>query len=369
MADETPAEDRAQHRRHRARRRMVLRAVALGGAAVVLLSGGLVSYLYVHLNGNIHGIDLDRMLGRDRPAQVDDGTMDILVLGSDSRSGPNARYGSADAGARSDTAMIVHLHHGHRKATVVSIPRDTLVDRPDCAKPGGGTEPAATRVMFNEAYALGGPACAVRTVEAMTGIRMDHYMEVDFTGFKHLVDALGGVPVTTARAIHDTSSRLDLPAGTHTLDGEQALGLVRTRHAVADGSDLARIQLQQAFVKALMDRVNRLGLLNNPTTTYGVADSATKALTTDSGLASVAGLVGLAESMKGLGSHDLSMVTLPVRYSASDPNRVEPVPAQAEQVWRALRADRPVPASATAGTAGADVQGAKGILGSGVGTR
>jgi LCP family protein required for cell wall assembly len=331
------------------------RARTAGGTvlAVLLLAVGGAGYLYLHLNGNIKGVDINAALGRDRPKNFDNGSMDILVLGSDSRSGTNKKAGGGqdDGTARSDTAMIVHIYKGHKKATVVSIPRDTLVDRPSCTASTGRTTPAATNVMFNEAYSVGGPACAVKTAESLTGIRMDHYIEIDFTGFEHLIDALGGVPVTTTRAIDDNDSHLHLTAGTHTLDGEQALGLVRTRHAIGDGSDLGRIQLQQAFMKALMAKVDSIGLLSSPTKLYKVANTATSAITTDSDLASVTGLTGLAESLKSIGSKDLSMITMPVEYDPSDPNRVIPITGKADQVWAALNADRAVPKSATKGSA------------------
>jgi LCP family protein required for cell wall assembly len=255
--------------------------------------------------------------------------------------------------------MIVHLNHGHTEATVVSIPRDTLVHRPACAKPHGGTAPPADRVMFNSAYETGGPACAVKTVEALTGLRMDHYLEVDFTGFKHLVDALGGVPLTTTAAIHDPKSHLDMPAGTHTLNGEQALGLVRTRHGVADGSDLGRIQLQQAFLRALVDRIGGIGLLTSPGKLFSVADTATGAVTTDTGLGSVNKLMGLAQSVRGIDSRHVRTVTLPVRFAPDDRNRVEPIPSGAAMVWAALRADRPVPAAAVKGSVAQEAKAGK----------
>lgn len=338
----------------RRRRRRGLKITALAAAGLVLLAGAGAGYLYVRLNGNIKSVDINAALGTDRPAALGNGSMDILVLGSDSRSGANAEYGRDSGTARSDTAMIVHLNKGHTSASVVSIPRDTLVTRPSCAKPAGGTEPAATKVMFNTAYEVGGPACAVKTVEKLTGIRMDHYIEVDFTGFKNLVNALGGVPITTTKAIHDKQSHLNLAAGTHTLTGEQALGLVRTRHGVGDGSDLGRIELQQAFMKALVDRISGIGLLTSPTKLFSVADTATKAITTDSGLGSVSKLMGLAESVRNLKSSHVHMVTLPVRYAVSDPNRVEPLDKQSAMVWAALKADRPVPAAATKGSVAAE---------------
>ena len=335
----------------RRRRATVIAAWTLAGAVAV--GGGGLAFAYFKLDGNLKAVDINAALGKNRPADVDNGSEDILVLGSDSRSGANAEYGADEGTARSDTAMVVHIAEGHRSASVVSIPRDTLVTRPDCVSDTTGrTVPAQRRAMFNTAYEVGGPACAVKTVEAMSGIRMDHYLEVDFTGFKKLIDELGGVKITTTRPIHDTKSHLDLAPGTHVLNGEQALGLVRTRKSVGDGSDLGRIQLQQAFVKALMEQVRSVGVFSDPKTLFGLADAATKAVTTDSDLGSVKRLAGFANGLKGLGAKNVHMVTLPVRYDPADPNRVVPLETAARQVWDALAADRPIPASATKDSAG-----------------
>ncbi|MEU8763029.1 LCP family protein [Streptomyces sp. NPDC048659] len=336
-----------RRRKRPAKGRRVLRAVAWSTAALVVLGGAGLGYAYVRLDGNIKGVDINAQLGKDRPENVDNGSMDILVLGSDSRSGANAEYGKDEGGARSDTAMVVHVYEGHKKAAVVSIPRDTLVDRPQCTDGRGGTVPGQHRAMFNTAYEVGGPACAVKTVEAMSGIRMDHYVEVDFTGFKKLIDQLGGVEITTTKAIKDTKSHLDLAPGTHTLDGEQSLGLVRTRKSVGDGSDLGRIQLQQAFMKAFIDQVKSVGVFSNPKKLFDLADTATKAITPDSELDSVNALMGFAKGLSGLGADDVHMITLPVEYDPVDPNRVVPLEAQSRQVWQALKADKAIPASAT----------------------
>ncbi len=185
--------------------------------------------------------------------------------------------------------------------------------------------------MFNSAYSTGGAPCAVKTVETLSGLRMDHYLEVDFSGFQQLIDDLGGVEVTTSEAIKDPDSHLDLPAGTHTLDGEQALGLVRTRHGVGDGSDLGRIQLQQAFVKALVDQVKDIGLLGNPKKLYDIADTATKTVTTDSDLGSVNSLMSFATGLKGITPANMHMVTMPVVY---DP------PTRTGSCWRRARPTR-----------------------------
>ncbi|MFF8590848.1 LCP family protein [Streptomyces sp. NPDC015220] len=334
-------------------RRRALTATVWTAAGIVVLGGTGAGYVYFKLNDNLKTVDINQALGTDRPVKVDNGSENILVLGSDSRSGGNKKLGGGadDGSARSDTAMIVHVYEGHKKASVVSIPRDTLVDRPECTDAQGGAHRAAHNVMFNESYGTGGAACAVKTVESITGLRMDHYLEVDFSGFQKLIDDLGGVQVTTTRAIHDPNSHLNLGAGTHTLDGQQALGLVRTRHGVGDGSDLGRIQLQQAFVKALVNQVRQVGLFTSPKKLYDLADTATKAVTTDSDLGSVNSLVSFAGGLKGIGASQMRMVTMPVQYDTADANRVVVDESKAKQVWNALKADLPIPASATEGTA------------------
>jgi LCP family protein required for cell wall assembly len=351
---------RAKGRRRKPReKRKGLKIMAWTAAGIVVLGGTGAGYLYFKLNGNLKSVDIDHALGTDRPQKVDNGSENILVLGSDTRSGGNKELGGGtdDGSARSDTAMILHVYEGHKKASVVSIPRDTLIDRPECTDTNGRTHDAASGVMFNEAYGTGGSACAVKTVESLTGIRMDHYLEVDFSGFQKLIDELGGVEVTTTKDISDPDSHLDLKAGTHQLNGKQALGLVRTRHGVGDGSDLGRIQLQQAFIKALLEQVKDINLFGNPKRLYDLANTATKTVTTDSDLGSVNKLMAFADGLKGISSKNMNMVTMPVRYDPADPNRVLVAEAKAKMVWQALKADKPIPKAATEGTAKGDASG------------
>lgn len=350
-----------KRRKTSGKRRRTITIVVWAVAALLVLGGSGLGYVYLKLNGNLTGVDINAQLGVDRPANADNGSEDILVLGSDSRSGANAEYGKDGGGARSDTAMVVHVHKGHKTASVVSIPRDTLIDRPECTDSRGATVAGARLAMFNTAYEVGGPACAVKTVEKMSGIRMDHYIEVDFTGFKKLVDQLGGVKITTKQAIDDPKSHLKLAPGTHTLDGEQSLGLVRTRHSVGDGSDLGRIELQQAFIKALLEQVKSIGVFSDPKKLYDLADTATRAITPDSQLDTVNELVGFADGLKSLGAKDVKMITLPVQYDPADPNRVLPLRAPSQQVWTALRQDKPIPASVTRDSAG-DKGDANGVV-------
>ncbi|MFI0775162.1 LCP family protein [Streptomyces sp. NPDC021212] len=340
-----------RRRKRPSARRRATHVTVWSVASVLILGGAGAGYLYFKLNGNLTGVDVNAALGSNRPKNVDNGSMDILVLGSDSRAGKNAKYGKDEGTSRSDTAMIVHVYKGRKKASVVSIPRDTLVHRPSCLKDGKKT-PAVQEAMFNSAYEAGGPACTIKTVEAMSGIRMDHFLEVDFSGFQQLIDDLGGVDITTTQAIHDPKSHLDLEPGPHTLNGEQSLGLVRTRHGVGDGSDLGRIKLQQAFVKALLDQIKSVDLFGNPKKLYDLANTSTKALTTDSELASVNKLSGFAKSLQGIGSGNMKMTTLPVQYDPNDPARVLPMEAKTKLIWKALKADKPIPAAASKGSAG-----------------
>lgn len=176
---------------------------------------------------------------------------------------------------------------------------------------------------------------------------MDHYIEVDFTGFKKIIDNLGGVEVTVNKPIKDGASHLNLAAGPNKLNGEQALGLVRTRKSIGDGSDLGRIQLQQAFIKALIKQVKTIGLFDNPKQLLGLADSATKALTTDKALGDVKSLMGFAQGLQGIDAQDMQMITLPVAPDPRDTDRVAPLTKESKMVWDALLADQPIPAEAT----------------------
>ncbi|WP_330281999.1 LCP family protein [Streptomyces sp. NBC_00588] len=346
-----PRESRRAPSRRRARpprrRRRVWRWIALSLVLLVLAAGGAGYWLYSDLNGNIKGVDLDKAIGDNRPEKLPTSGQNLLVLGSDSRSGANASLGTGKvAGARSDTALVIHIPEGRRKAVAVSIPRDTLVTRPECQAKDGSQLPSAKRVMFNSVYSLAGPACVVKTVEQMSGVRLDHFVEIDFAGFKGLVDAIGGVDVTVDQDIHDKSSGLDLTAGEHRLDGTQSLQFVRTRHGIGDGSDLGRIGLQQQFMIALLSEIKKQDLLGSPTKTYKIANGLTKSLTTDSGLASLTKLAEFARSMNGIDPATMETIMLPVKYDTQDPNRVVAAQPNADRLWAALRKDQEIPASA-----------------------
>ncbi|WP_209441324.1 LCP family protein [Streptomyces aureus] len=352
----TGHDENGDGRGRRGRRSKVLRAAGLTLAGLLVVGAGTAGWAYWHLNRNIRSVDINSALGDDRPARavvtpsapasasaspspLPSGALNILVLGSDSRSGAaNAKLGGGDSsGARSDTAMVVHIDAGRTRATVVSIPRDTLVTRPSCPLASGGSTAVAYGAMFNSAYSVGGPVCAVKTAESLTGVRMDHYLEIDFAGFAKLVNALGGVTVTTGQDIDDDKSHLHLAAGTHRLNGKQALALARTRHGIGDGSDLGRIGLQQKLVKALLRQISSAGLLSDPVKLYDVANAVTGSLTTDTGLDSLGELTRLGQSLKSLSSDAVKTVMMPVATAPSDPNRVVPREPAADDLWKSLR--------------------------------
>ncbi|MFD7700518.1 LCP family protein [Streptomyces caelestis] len=334
------------------RRAKALKITGFTLAGLLVLGAGAAGWAYWQLNDNIDSVDIDNALGDDRPAgaavtpdasatapPLPTGSLNILVLGSDSRSGEeNQELGGGDSGgARSDTAMVVHLDAGRTAATVVSIPRDTLVDRPSCPLEDGGSTRAASGVMFNSAYEVGGPVCAVKTVESLTDVRMDHYVEIDFAGFARLVDALGGVTVTTEEDIDDDRSHLTLDAGTHHLDGTDALALARTRYDIGDGSDLGRIGLQHQLVKALLEQVADEDLLSGPTRLYRIADTVTGSLTTDTGLDSLGELTRLAQSLRDLPADGVTTLTMPVVPAPWDRNRVVADEPEAGELWASLK--------------------------------
>ncbi|MFD8203907.1 LCP family protein [Streptomyces sp. NPDC003470] len=333
--------------RQRTRRSRIFRAVLVTFVVLLLAAGGTAYWLYSSLDGNIEGVDIDKAIGTDRPQKLPTSGQNVLILGSDSRAGANAELKTGNvAGARSDTALVMHIPEGRTRAVAVSIPRDTLVTRPACTRSDGGEVAPAQRVMFNSIYSQAGPACVVKTVEQMSGVRMDHYVEIDFAGFKGLVDAIGGVTVTVDQDIQDSSSGLELTAGTHRLDGTQSLQFVRTRHGVGDGSDLGRIGLQQQFMIALLSEIKKQDLLGSPTKTYTIADELTSALTTDSELASLTKLADFGRSLNGVDPGTMETIMLPVAYDRTDPNRVVAAEPQASTLWKAIRGDSEIPESA-----------------------
>ncbi|MCA6093747.1 LCP family protein [Streptomyces sp. SCA3-4] len=335
-------------RRGRPGRRRIRIAGVVVVSFLVLVTAG-AGWLYFRLNGNIDTFDADG-LSKNRPGAGAAG-QNVLVIGSDSRAGENSGLGGGEGDVgRSDTAFLLHVYGDRKHAVAVSIPRDTLVDIPPCRLPDGSWTSEQQHVMFNSAFSLGesakgNPACTQNTVERLTGLRVDHTVVVDFAGFSAMTSAVGGVDVCVPKDVYQgdlnpnlgSRGQLLFPRGRQSISGQKALDYVRVRHGIGDGSDIGRIQRQQAFLSAMVKKVKSQGF--DPTTLLPLADAATRSMTVDPGLGSAGKMLSFAMSLKDIDLHDMKFLTLPWRY---DGNRVAIVRPDADALWASLRADRTV---------------------------
>lgn len=293
-------------RRHR-RLARALSWIAVVTSVAVIAASGIGYAVYRYYDGRILNISLP-IPGR-RPARVPGKALNFLLVGSDTREGMTReelrRAGTEFVGGRrSDTIILVHLSADRGHVTLVSFPRDAYV-----TIPAHGTTPERD-AKINTAFGSGGPVLTIQTVERLTGIRIDHYLEVNFAGFQRLVDAVGGVDVCLPKAARDSFSGINLPAGHSHIRGPQALAFVRQRHGLPRG-DLDRIQRQQQFLGALLRRATSAGVLLNPFRLKGFLDVATKSLQVDDKM-SFKDMKDLALAMKGLDPAKVAFVTAPV---------------------------------------------------------
>ncbi|MCX4749289.1 LCP family protein [Kitasatospora sp. NBC_01287] len=338
-----------------ANRHRVARVAGLTAAVLVLATAGAGFWFYERLDGNLSIFDSSGISASRPPTGPSDASgstpVNVLVLGSDSRSGGNDDLAGGDVGGgNSDTAILLHVYADHRHAVAVSLPRDALVDIPPCLLPGGHWTSAQHGQMFNSAFAVGGypngnPACAQNTVEALTGLRVDHTMVIDFKGFAAMTAAIGGVPVCVPSDVDGFG--IHLKKGLQTVAGTQALAFVRARHGLGDGSDIGRMRRQQAFLAALVQKVRRQGF--DLTTLLPLADAATRSLTVDPGLGTAMKLVTFVQSLHAVELGDLSFVTAPWRYAG---DRVALVHPDADTLWTLLRQDRTLDGRSTGRPAG-----------------
>ena len=331
-------------RRRGSRRRRIVAWIAV--LTTVLVTGTSLAAYAAYL-GTLHSIETFSTrdtLGTHRPP-VYNSAENILLVGSDSRAGSNERFGKNVQGQRSDTMLILHIRPAHTGAVVISLPRDTLVPVIACGPdglgdPGQPAQPGQTE-MLNATFAFGGPPCLWKTVEQETGIRIDHYVGLTFTGFQQVINDLGGVSVCLPEAINDSRSNLHLSAGKHHIGGFAALAFWRERY-VGEGSDLQRIQRQQYLMAGLVQEVKSGQLLGNYGKLYSVIRDAARALTTDDGL-SLSDMISLAGDLKLLSTKSVQFVTVPNTQAPSDPNRVVWQEPQADELFHAIAHDAALP--------------------------
>ncbi|MDO0933666.1 LCP family protein [Streptomyces sp. DG2A-72] len=288
-----------------------------GTMAFVVLAAAGAGYLYIqHLNANITSVSDD---GASTGGFSKDKAINILLIGTDKRTGAgNESYGDAGSVGHADTTILLHVSKDRTNATALSIPRDLIVDIPDCptTQPDGTTKtiPGTDGVRFNTSLGQDGrtPSCTSRTVTELTGITPDNFMVADFNAVKTLTSAVGGVEVCLAKDIDDPDSKLHLSKGTHTIEGEEALAFVRTRHSVGFGGDLSRIGLQQQFLSSLMRKLKSNDTLTDPSKMIKLAEAGTKALSVDSKLDSISKLKDLGLELGKLNTKNLTFTTVPV---------------------------------------------------------
>ncbi|MFI2485297.1 LCP family protein [Promicromonospora kroppenstedtii] len=354
-----------RHLRHQQSHRAArVAALIVVGALVLVAAGGTAAYL--DLKQQIGVSDVSGLVKGPTPsADPDDPftgrSLNILVLGTDLRGGENTEIaGAGDGGMRSDTTMLVHVSGDRSRMEVVSIPRDSLVDIPACKLPDG-SESGATYGMFNSAFTIGGgaaedltyaAACTISTVQTLTGVPITNHMVVKMDGVVEVVEALGGVRMCLPEPLvqNPAYGRFELPAGEQTLDGRQAIGFLRARHGTGlgleQGSDLTRIDRQQAFVDALVRQVLDQNVVTNSPRLYRTIEAVLRAISADPGLADPAALAGLAFSIRDIDPSEIVFTELPVVAAPTDPNRVVWT-ADATAIWQRLAADEPPPGHET----------------------
>jgi LCP family protein required for cell wall assembly len=341
---------RRQPRRRTPRRGVLLRRIALGCGLLVVLGcvggWGYVSYL----DGNIrHGALSFGDQGSVRPDATGGTALNILLIGSDTRDTAEdlslgGSRSSVGGPAHADVEMLLHVSADRSNASLISIPRDTMVDIPACTDPSTGrVYPESPHEQITDSLSHGGPGCTVFTWHRLTGIHIDHFMMVDFGGVVSMADAIGGVPVCTTANVADPYSHLRLTKGDHVIKGVQALEWLRSRHGFGDGSDLYRTQVQHMYLTSMMRRLRSAGTLTSPSRILSLADAATRALTVDDGLDSVSALVGLADQLKGISPDRLTTVTMPYAADPTNPTAwVIPMPGDAERLFAMVRGDVPL---------------------------
>ncbi|MFF3319133.1 LCP family protein [Streptomyces sp. NPDC003035] len=315
-------------------------------SVLVLGAGGIGHAVVTGLDTGISRVDPFKDM-KNRP-QAGNG-MNVLVVGTDGRDRiteeqrKEYRLGGEPCHC-TDTVMLVHISEDRDRASVVSLPRDSYAEMPEHVDATTGTVHQAHPVKLNAAYAEGGPGLTVRTVESMTGVKIDHYLEVDFTSFMKTVDAVGGVQICTARPMKDAYTGLDLAAGPHELSGGQALQYVRARH-VDGASDIGRMQRQQRFLAALIDRVTTGGVLLNPVRFRQVATTMLTSVRADRGFGTEQ-ILALAKGMRGFTPASSEFVSVPIGEMSFPVKGIGQTvkwdAPKAQKLFQALRDDQPL---------------------------
>lgn len=347
---------RSGPRPKRSTRSRVLRGVAIV-AAVVLAGGTLAAYVGFRAEWDgIKRIDVLPDLQRKPRPPVDPNAMNILVIGSDTRAGANKHFGAGVVGQRSDTVMVLHISPGAHQVVVLSFPRDSVVPilacSPEDGSPGQTAQPTGYVEQINATFAYGGPGCLWETIEQTTGIHINDFIELTFTGFEHVIDDIGGVEVCLPVAVHDPDSLLNLSAGTHHIYGPQALAFWRARY-IGEGSDLQRIHRDQYLMASLVQGIERSGFTHSPAKILRVIQDLAGHgyIATDTQL-SPGKLFTIANELRNLAPGSVQFIEIPVVPYPGNPDAwVQWTQPQATTLFAAIAHDTKLPAKSSASAA------------------
>jgi LCP family protein required for cell wall assembly len=332
-----PAAPADEPRMGRADRRTVLWVVVVTQLILAVATGVVVYLGYDKIDGNIPEGEVIPHVAA--PPEVE-GPVNILVMGEDTRSGEGNDIDGESGGGGSDTTILLHVSADRQDMYGVSLPRDAMVARPRCETDGEAV-PAEDPVMFNTAFALGGPRCTVKMVEKLTGVYIDHFVVLDFNGFKAMVDAVHGVEVCIPQDVDDDAHNIHFEAGTQELDGDAALNYVRERYVLSVTGDIGRMKRQQAFIASMARKVMSAGTLSRPARIFNFLSAVTESIKVDADLDSLAKMAALVLDLRGPGLSDIKFVTVPIAEYEPDPNRLVWTKA-AKDLWRRIRTDKPL---------------------------
>ncbi|MET0782690.1 MAG: LCP family protein [Leifsonia flava] len=327
----------------------LLKTVGIATAVAVIAAGGIGAFELTELGRQVADNSIDISNGTDAATPLPvphigaiEGGFNFLLVGTDNDAAQGDAYGVRDA-TLNDVNILLHVSADHTSGVVVSLPRDLIVPHPDCVDPDTGEEFYAMSARpLNEAWSRGGLGCVVATVSELTGQPISYAGTVSFNGVIAMTDAIGGVPVCVEEAIDDPDAALVLPAGTSVISGATALGFLRSRHGVGDGSDLSRISSQQTYMSSLMRTMKSADTLGNLGTLYSLARAATANVKLSSNLSSLDSIVAMAYALKDVDLDRLVFVQYPGGTSDPDfPGKVVPYTELADELFAAISADQP----------------------------
>ena len=324
--------------------------------SLIISMATVVGFTITSLTSSLQTIELP---GHEEPVLAGvgewEGGFNVLIVGSDTRVGQGDQFGETDS-ELNDVNLLVHVSENHDHATVMSFPRDTLIDVPACEQSDGSMSEPRSMTPLNATWGIGGLPCVAKTLEELTGLEIGYAGVMTFTGVAQLSTAVGGVEVCINEPIVDPWSGLNLPeAGWHTLEGGQALAFLRTRKGVGDGSDLARISSQQVYMSALVRTLQADGVLNDITRLYSIAQVAAQTMVLSSSLGSLDVMVSMARALRNIPNENIVFIQFPVLDAPEAyPGKVIPDPTLSEQILAKIQLDEPYSLAEDSGGRGSE---------------